>query len=214
MHPICYSSHLLHPHTRCFLINLNLDPAREMLLCSIRSMEHEEAKLHGLSDNLTTINLEIKIIQDVMNTLAHAKQKDKKADFSNDETMRRYITHIHKNNDTIFNNLVEGFPDDLPDSGLDPLTGAQITLDNHLNRSLYEVDMSKIQIPALSENQIDKIIQGLDAELKLHSAEYNKHLMTINRTYDDRSKVCESTQQSTKQDDDLKKLISRNSVKH
>ncbi|MBS0604338.1 MAG: hypothetical protein JSS60_04780 [Verrucomicrobia bacterium] len=189
----------------------DLHPGLEMVNCYNKYFEYQETKLNGLIDKLATSNIEIKIISDVMNKLSHGKQKDKKADFTNDETMRRYITHIHKNNPTIFEDLVKGFPEHLPeDMDVDaPAAAKQITLEDHLEESLKNIDMGQIKIDVLTEEQIDVVIQGLDGQLKMHSADLNEHLMKINNTYDDRGQMTENARQVIKQAGDFLESINR-----
>jgi flagellar hook-basal body complex protein FliE len=182
----------------------------EMVKCYALYFDHHEKKLHDLIDKLAKSNIEIKIISDVMNKLSHAKQKDKKADFTKDATMKRYITHIHKNNPTIFENLIKGFPEHLPaEDQAEAAAGKEITLEDVLNDSLKSIDMSKIKIDVLTEEQIDVIVQGLDGQLKMHSADLNESMMKINENYDNRSQMTENARQVVKQSGDLLESINR-----
>lgn len=174
-------------------INLNLNPAAEMLQCFQLRYNHDEVELNELLGKLETMNSKIKIITDVMNRLVHAKQKDEKIDFSKDETMKRYIAFIHRNNPHIFEDLVKGIPDHTyaNDEDLAAL-GQKVTLEDVLNNSLKDIDLNKVAISPLTEDQIDVIIQGLDGELKMHSADVNKFMMQISYKYDERSPLTES----------------------
>lgn len=178
----------------------------EVVNCYTKYFDHHEAKLNGLIDKLAMSNVEVKIISDVMNKLSHAKQKDKQADFSQDEEMKRHIAHIHKNNPTIFEDLIKNFPDYLPEDNSEI---SEISVSGALDRSLKNVDMSRINIDVLKEDQIDVIVQGLDAELKAHSAELNHHMMKVNEAFDNRSQMTESARQVVKQASDLLESINR-----
>ncbi len=182
-------------------------PALEMLNCSMKYFDLQDAKLNDLITKLSVFNIEIKVISDLMNKLSHGKQKDKQADFTEDETMRAHITHIHKNNPTIFEDLIKGFPDYIPEE--DVSSSGSITLEEHLQKSLKNIDMNQIKIDVLSEEQIDVIIQGLDAELKMYSADMNEHLMKINNVYEDRGQMSENTRQIIKQASDFIDSINR-----
>lgn len=178
----------------------------EVVNCYMKYFDHHEAKLNGLIDNLARSNVEVKIISDVMNKLSHAKQRDKQADFSQDEEMKRHIAHIHKNNPTIFEGLIQNFPDYFPE---DQGELEEISVSGVLHHSLKHVDMSRINIDALKEDQIDVVVQGLDAELKAHSSELNHHMMKINEAFDNRSQMTESARQVVKQANDLLESINR-----
>lgn len=184
-------------------------PGLEMVNCYSAYFDLHENKLHGHIDHLHRSNLEIKVISDVMNKLSHAKQKDKKADFSSDETMKRYIVHIHKNNPTIFEDIVKGFPEYLPEEDKDGVAAAGMTLEDVLNDSLKNIDMGQIKIDTLTEEQIDVIVQGLDGQLKMHSADLNESLMKINEAYDNRSQMTEHSRQVLKQSGDFLESINR-----
>jgi hypothetical protein len=181
----------------------------EVVKCYAMYFDHQENKLHGLIDNLATSNAEIKIISHVMNRLSHGKQQDKKVDFTKDETMKRYIAHIHKNNPTIFDGLIKGVPEHHESAGAKETSEREITLDSLLNESLKNVDMRGISIDVLTEEQIDIVVQGLDGQLKMHTAELNEHMMKINEHYDNRSQMTEHARQVVKQSGDLLESINR-----
>jgi hypothetical protein len=190
----------------------------EMVKCYDAYFTHQESKLHALIDKLATSNVEIKIISHVMNKLSHAKQRDKKIDLTHDEAMKRYITHIHKNNPTIFDGLIQGFPEhhfSPEDSTGNPKdsTGQEISLDGVLNDSLRHIDMGKINIGTLTEEQIDIVVQGLDGQLKMHTADLNDSMMKINEHYDNRSQMSEQARQVIKQAGDLLESINRKTVR-
>ncbi|GEM_PF-5351198 len=178
----------------------------EVVNCYTKYFDHHETKLNGLIDQLALSNVEVKIISDVVNKLSHAKQRDKQADFTQDEEMKRHIAHIHKNNPTIFEGLIHNFPDYLPE-GEDDFK--EISVDGVMHHSLKNIDISRIHIDVLKEDQIDIAIQGLDAELKGHSANLNRDMMQINEAFDNRSQMTESSRQVVKQANDLLESINR-----
>lgn len=180
----------------------------EMVNFYVRCFEpHQEGKLQGLIDNMAKSNVEIKIISDVMNKLSHAKQKKEPADFSNDETMMRHIVHIHRNNPTIFEDLIKNFPDHLPPMDNALFVGEEITVENVIGENLKEINVWNIRIEPLTETQIDVVVQGLDGELKRHSADLNESMMKINDSYDLRRQTSESARQGSKEDSEHKKSI-------
>jgi hypothetical protein len=188
-------------------INLNLNPGAEMVNLFSSYFDHQESKLHGLIDKMKTANIETKIIGDVMNKLSHAKQSKQGADFSKDETMKRYIVHINKNNPTIFGDFIKGFPEHLGSNEMENISNA--TLDEHLDHSLREINLNTITIEPLSEEMIDVVIQGLDGMIKMYSADLNEQMMKINDNFDQRSQMIENARQIVKQNGDLNESINR-----
>lgn len=179
-------------------------PGAAMVDCYAKYFDFQETKLNGLINNLAKSNMEIKVLSDVMNKMAHAKQKDKKADFSNDEMMKRYIVHIHKNNPTIFDGLIHGFPEYIPDE--EKMDG-EMSLDEMMDHNLRNVDMSRITLDVFNEEMIDVVTQGIDGQLKMHSADLNQFLMNINNAYDEKSTMSENARRVIDQARDLMKSI-------
>jgi hypothetical protein len=193
-------------------MDLSIHLGREVCEMYGKYFDLQEGKLNSLIDKLSLSNTEIKIISSVTNKLSHAKQKDKQADFSNDEEMKRYIAHIHKNNPTIFEDLVKGVPDHLPHAEL-TTSGEAISVESMLNHSLKDVNMHNVQIDVMTEDQIDVIIQGLDGALKMHSADLNEHMMKINENYDNRSQMTENSRKVVQETGSLLESINRKMVR-
>lgn len=183
----------------------------EVVNLCVKTLDHKEVQLNELIDKLARTNVEIEIIKDVMNKLSHAKQKDKKADFSDDEQMTRCITHIHRNNPTIFDDLIKGYPSHFPpkDPSSSTLSSEQITRDNVINENLENIDLGYIQIDPLTEDRIDVVVQGLDGLLKMHSGDLNENLLYINRNYDDRKDFTEAGRLIVKESGELLASINR-----
>lgn len=76
----------------------------EMTQCYTKYFDAREVELGGLIDKLSASNNDIKMINDLVNKLTHAKKKkdEKNADFSNDEEMRNIIDRVFERNPTIF----------------------------------------------------------------------------------------------------------------
>jgi hypothetical protein len=190
--------------------NMNQHIGLEAVKCYEKYFDYQEKKLHGFIDKMSHANIEIKIISDVMNKLSHGKQKDKQCDFTNDEQMKSYIAHIHKNNPTIFDGLVQGLPDHIaPPSKELALHGDDITLHNVLNETLRDINLRNVTIDILKEEEIDIIVQGLDGQIKMHTADLNEQMLKINENYDNRSQMTEHARQVIKQSGDLLESINR-----
>lgn len=188
-------------------INISYNPGAAITGLYVNYFDMQEEKLNNQHiDGMTKTNIEIKIISDVMNRLSHAKKNDKGIDFSNDETMKRYIAHIHRNNPTIFEELIKGMPE-YPDPVENSLMGDEITLENVLNNSLKDINMSGVSIETLTEDQIDVIVQGLDSQLKMHTADLNEHMMRIQDNLDNRTQMTEFSRKSVEMNSDLNKSI-------
>ncbi len=183
----------------------------EVVNLCVKSLDHRELELGALIDKMARTNVEISILKDVMNKLSHAKQKDKKADFSNDEEMTRYITHIHRGNPSIFDDLVKGFPSHFgpKDPSSSKLTSEQITRDNVINENLEDIHLGYIKLDVLTEDQIDVVVQGLDGLLKQYSADLNENLLYVNRNYDDRKDFTEAGRMIVKEAGELLKSINQ-----
>jgi hypothetical protein len=188
-------------------INLGYNPGAAVTGLYVNYFDMQEKKLNNqYIDGMAKTNIEIKIISDVMNRLSHAKKNDEEVDFSNDETMKRCIAHIHKNNPTIFEELIKGVPE-YTDPDENSLMGDEITLENVLNNSLKDVAMSGVTIKALTKDEIDVITQGLDSQLKMHTADLNEHMMRIQDNLDNRTQMAEFTRKSVEMNSDLNKSI-------
>ncbi len=194
--------------------------ALELVNCYQKYFEHRELELNKLIDGLKMTNIQIKIMSDVTNKLAHAKQNDKKFDISNDEAARKYAYLVHLQNPSIFegkihrpggghlpiedvnlgqklNEIIEQLrAEGIPDDGI------------HLGAILEKVSCDpNISFDVLDESAIDVVVQGLDAELKILNADLNKQLMDINSKYEDRSQMTENARQILKEADELNKSI-------
>src|SRR5262245_18642351 len=82
----------------------------EMVNCYQVYFDHREAELHGLIDKMKVSNIQIKVISEVMNKLAHGKQKDKKFDISNDETAKKLVYLVHMRNPSVFEDKIKNLP--------------------------------------------------------------------------------------------------------
>ena len=184
----------------------------------VKYFDHRDAKLHELINGLQQSNLEMKLINDLMNKLAHGKQKDKQVDFNNDQLARKLAYLAHLNNRTVFEDKIQG----VPDNG-ETLKGKLKEIIADLKTSgvpEYEIDhhaiLDRVQVPhtmkisTLSEADIDIVIQGLDGTAKEVNADLNKSLMDINRDYDD---IAQMTEQARKVVDEsnqhVKSIINR-----
>jgi hypothetical protein len=187
----------------------------EITSCYQKYFDHRELELNKLIDGLKVTNIQIKIMSDVTNKLAHAKQKDKKLDISNDEIARKCAYLVHLRSSTVFEGKIHNLP--VEDSNLEQklneiiekLRGEGIP-DNeiHLGSILDRFNCdSNICFDVLDESAIDVVVQGLDAELKMLNADLNKQLMDINSKYEDRSQMTENARQVLKEADELNKSI-------
>jgi hypothetical protein len=186
----------------------------ELVKCIQKYSDHSEVELNKLIDSLKVTNIQIKIMSDLTNKLAHAK-KDKKFDISNDEIARKYAYLVHLSNPSILEDKIHNLPvehsnleqklneiiaqmreEKIPDNG--------IHLGSILERFYCDPN---IRFDVLDEATIDVVVQGLDAELKGFSADLNKKLMDINTKYDDRSQMTENARQVLKEADELNKSI-------
>lgn len=208
MPSICYARRV---KTGDFIMGLSINLGAEMVNCYTKYFDLQESKLNGLIDKMANANIETKIVSDVMNKLSHAKQRKENADFSEDETMKRYVAHIHKNNPTIFADFIQGFPEYLGQDENAPV--AVSSVEEHLDYSLRDINLSAITIEPLSEEMIDVVIQGLDGQLKMYSADLNEQMMKINDCYDNRAQMTENARQVLKQASDLLESINRKMVK-
>ncbi len=189
----------------------------EVTNCYVQYFDHREKELNGLIDQLKMTNIQVKIISDVMNKLSHSKQKDKQADFNNDEIAKKYAYLIYLRNPTVFEDKIHGIQE--TDINLDQKLQEIVNQmredgfsesDIHLGTILDRIFPGNIQIDILSEDQIDIVIQALDAETKMLTADLNEQMMKINNKYEDRSQMTENARQVLKEaDDHIKSIINR-----
>lgn len=187
----------------------------EITNCYQKYFDYREIELNTMINKLKVTNIQIKIISDVMNKLAHAKQSDKQIDISNDEIAKKYAYLVHLRNSSILDGKIHNLPveesdleqklneiiDQLHEEGMDD---TQINLGTILER--FNCDQN-IRFDVLDEGTIDVVIQGLDAELKMLNADLNERLMNINSKYEDRSQMTENARQVLKEADELNKSI-------
>ncbi len=191
-------------------INLDYNPAAEMVGKLYPAyFDAQEAKVNALIDRMAYSNIDIKILSDITNKLSHAKKKGKGIDFSNDMEMRRYVAYIHMKNPTIFAEQIHGVPGESPIADEDLFKGEDITLENVLDKTLSGIEISNVKIDKLSEDQIDVILQGLDAQSEEYSTDLNECLMKIKDKYDNRAQMTEHARQIVKQSSDLLESINR-----
>lgn len=187
----------------------------EITQCYQKYFDYRETELNKLIDNLKVSNIQIKIISDVTNKLAHAKQKDKKIDLGNDETAQKLAYLIALRNSSIFDDKLHNMPVEHIDleqtlnAIIDQLRKEGIPDENiHLGMILEKVTCDpNIRFDVLDEAAIDVVVQGMDAELKSLNADLNKQLMDINSKYEDRSQMTENARQVLKEADELNKSI-------
>ncbi len=187
----------------------------EMTQLYQKYFDHRETQINKLIDGLKVTNIQIKIISDVTNKLAHAKQKDKKIDLNNDETAQKLAYLIALRNSSIFDEKLHNMPvehislEQTINEIIDQLREEGIPDENiHLGTILEKVTCDpNIRFDAIDEAGIDVVIQGMDAELKSLNADLNKQLMDINSKYEDRSQMTENARQVLKEADELNKSI-------
>lgn len=188
----------------------------EFTQCYEKYFKLRECELHDLIDKLKMTNIQIKLISDVMNKLSHAKQKDKQADLNTDETAKKYAYLIHLRNASVFADKIHGIQEDITlDKKFEQIVN-QLREEGlsdseiHLGTILDKVHPGNIHIDLLSEEQIDTVIQGLDAETKILTADLNECMMKINNKYEDRSQMTEHARQVLKESDEhIKSIIHR-----
>lgn len=186
----------------------------EMVKCLGAHLDQREVELNKLIDNMKVANIEIKIMSDFTNKLAHAKQKDKKLDFSNDE-IKKLAYLVHLRNPSVLEGKIHNLPvehsnlEQKLSEIIDQMREERISEnDIHLETILarFQCD-SNIRFDVLDESTIDIVVQGVDAELKMLNADLNKLLMDINSKYEDRSQMIEQARQIVKEDGEGKKSI-------
>lgn len=189
----------------------------ELTNCYAKYFDHREVELNGLIDKLKLNNLQIKILGDLMNKLTHAKADDKQADFTNDELAKKLAYLVHLSNPTILDDKIKGIPEDggTLEQKLQEVIGQlkdQGYPDDEidLNLILDNINVSGISLDILAKDDIDIIIQGLDAETKMRSADLNEVMMNINSKYEDRSQMTENARQVLKTaSDHIESIIRR-----
>lgn len=171
----------------------------ELTQCYTKYFDAREAEINGLIDSLKMTNIQIKIISDVMNKLAHGKQDDKKVDLNDNEVAKKCAYLIHLRNASVFEDKIHGVPEDgltldqkLKEIVNELRNAGYSDSEINLNAILDKVQVGDIKIDVLSEDQIDVVIQGLDAETKSLTADLNEHMMKINNKYEDRSMMTEN----------------------
>ena len=96
----------------------------EMVQCYGAYFDHREVELNKLIDSMKVANVQIKIMSDFTNKLAHAKQKDKKLDFSNDEMAKKLAYLVHLRNPSVLEGKIHNLP--VEDSNLEQKLNAII----------------------------------------------------------------------------------------
>jgi hypothetical protein len=188
--------------------NYGYNIGSEITNCYQKYFDNRETELNKLVDTLKVTNIQIKIMSDVTNKLAHAKQKGKEFDISNDEIARKYAYLVHLRNPSIFEGKIHNLP--VEDSTLEQKLNEIIEQlrkegvpDNgiHLGAILDKFNCDRnILFDALGdESAIDVVVQGIDAELKMLNADLNKQLMDISSKYEDRAQMTENARQVLKE---------------
>ncbi len=190
--------------------NFGYNIGLELTACFEKYLDLRDKELNQLINSMKMNNMKIKLIADVTNKLAHGKQKDKKIDLNTNETMAKYAYLIHLSNPTIFENKIHGV--DANPSTLDQVLNEAMQRcrdrgmkdkDIHLAEVLGEIQMNhSIKFDMMNEAEMDVVIQGLDAENKMYTADLNKDLMEVNTKYDDRSQMSENAQKVLKEADE------------
>ena len=182
----------------------------EIVNCYLKYFECQEGKQHEIVDKMAWINEETRVLTKVLNTLSHAKYKKEAIDFSNDEEMKRYIVHIHRNDPSIFGDLVKNVPDHLPPVDKSVLHGADITMENVVYENLKEISLWNVQIEPLTEDHIGVIIEGLEGALKSNAADLNEKMMYLHENFDNRSHMTHAAQKGEQgQEEYMKSLASK-----
>jgi hypothetical protein len=186
----------------------------ELTNCYTAYFNHRETELNGMIDNLKMTNMQVKLVSDVINKLAHSKQKNKQADLNEDEIAKKCAYLIHLRNTSVFEDKIHGvqevgmtldqkFSEIITQLKEDGYSDSEIRLETILDR----VQIPNIRIDVLSEDEIDVVMQGLDAENKMLTADLNEHMMKINNKYEDRSQMTENARQVLKEADEHNKSI-------
>jgi hypothetical protein len=177
----------------------------ELMNCYTKTFDHREVKLHELIDNLKMINIRGEIVDTLMNKLSHAKRDDeKRADLINDEMVVKCAYLLHLRNTTIFEEKIHGVEGDMTldrklQEIVDQLKGDGVPeKEINLAAVLDKIEVGSVQIDALSEDDVDILIQGLDAEAKIVPADLNECMMKVNNEYENRSQLTESARQLLK----------------
>jgi hypothetical protein len=185
----------------------------EIVNCYLKYFDAQEGKQHALIDKMAWANAETKVISTVLNTLSQAKYKKETLDFSADAKMKLYITHIHRNDPSIFGDLVKNVPDHLPAVDKSVLRGEDITAENVVSENLKEVPIWNVEIEPLTEDQIGVIIEGLEGALKMHSADLNEQTMHLHEALDNRSHMTEASRKVVQEDSEFKRSANSKAIK-
>jgi len=197
-------------------LNLNLNPGYEMMKCCSKADISYENKINKLTDSMNVTNLQIKVMSDVMNKLAHAKQKDKKIDFSRqDETTKKYAYFVHLQNPTILGDKIHNLP--VQDGNLqetltkiieqmiqEGIPDDEIELGAILERFNYD---HNIRFEVFDESGIDILFQGLEAELGSLKSSLNQGLMHVASKNEERQNLFKSGHDTGKESGELNKSI-------
>jgi hypothetical protein len=182
--------------------------------CYAKYFDHHEVKLNQLIDTIKMKNFAIKVMSDVTNKLASAKQSKKPLDINKDETAKKYAYLVHLSNPTVLEGKIHNLP--VEEANLhEKLTAIYEELrsegvsdgDIDINMILSKVNIDNIRFDVLPEDACDVVIQGLDGETKMLSADLNECMMHINSKYEDRSQMTEQARQVLKEADELCKSI-------
>lgn len=153
-----------------FGYNLGLECLKAHLKVHGHSASPKERELHDKIDVLDNVNKNIRTISDLMSALTHEQKLYKKADFSSNEEVKKWIDELYALNPKIFESGNE------KGSDYDPKA-----------RYIFK-----------DEESIKAVTQALDAETKMQSADANKILMEIQHAYSDRGDLMKMAQEGEK----------------
>lgn len=175
----------------------------ELVNCYNKAFDKHEVDLHQVINKIKDNNIQLKIMNDVMNKLSHAKP-EKKADFSQDEEAKKFLYIIHNRNGSILGEeLFSNLPAINPTLNeiIDEMRKEGIKEDDiNLPSILERVNINGIQFnPISSEEDIDTVIQGLDAEIKMINADQNELMLHFSSKVEDRSSLTENARQVLKE---------------
>jgi hypothetical protein len=140
----------------------------------------KERELHDKIDVLDNVNKNIRTISNLMSALTHEQKLYKKADFSSNGEVKKWIDELYALNPKIFESGNEKSSDYDPNA-----------------RYIFK-----------DEESIKVVTQALDAETKMQSADANKILMEIQHAYSDRGDLMKMAQEGVKQDSEhLRSLV-------
>jgi hypothetical protein len=206
------------------MAKLNLNPGYEMLKCSMKFGDYHDDKVHKLIDKMNVAELQLSIMTNVQSKLSHAKSqkepKDRKIDFSKDETLKKYGYLIHLRNPDILGNKIHNLPVEDKDLGqtLNKIVEemrkegieGQIGLDAIFERFTCD---HNIRFDVLDESTIDVVVQAIDAEIKMVNTDLNKVLMDISSLYDDRQSWFKNAHDGVKMHHEFIESVNRKTVR-